>query len=120
MAYLIYLASPYSHPSEAIRNHRYFNARRFTIEALKAGTVIFSPIVYGKDMETAIGTAFEPWQKLNDSMIEICDAVWVLCDHEWKRSRGVRHELELAHKLNKPVRYFSAWGVALNDDTGHA
>lgn len=113
MAALIYLASPYSHPSEHVRNYRYFNARRVTILALKQGLAVFSPIVYGHDMETAIGTLFEPWQTLNDAMIERCDEVWVLCDLDWQKSRGVKHEIELANKLNKPVKFLNIDGKPL-------
>ena len=117
MAGLIYLASPYSHTSDAIRELRYCKARLFTIEALRAGYAIFSPIVYGMDMETAIGVSFEPWQKLNDSVIERSDEVWVLCLENWTKSRGVRHELDLANSLKKPIKFFLEWGKLLNVDT---
>ena len=116
MALLIYLASPFSHPSDAVRNHRYLEARRFTIDALLNGVAIFSPIVYGKDMETAVGTAFEPWQGLNDVMIRSCEAVWVLCLEDWIKSRGVRHEIEFAHSLSKPVYFFAPGGRKLDVD----
>lgn len=110
MASLIYLASPYSHPSEAIRTFRYLNARRVTIQLLETGFAVFSPIVYGRDMETAIGTVFEAWQILNDTMVEKCDEFYVLCDDDWKKSRGIRHELELAHKFGKPVKFMDVKG----------
>ena len=116
MAALIYLASPYSHTSTSIRHLRFLAARAFTIEALRAGYAIFSPIVYGEDMATAIGTAFEPWQVFNDTVIQKSDEVWVLCLEEWQRSRGIKHELELARDLGKPVHFFNSWGVKLNVD----
>lgn len=113
MASLIYLASPYSHPSKNVRYYRYLNARRAVIKFTQEGVAIFSPIVYGYDMETVIGTNFEPWQHLNDTMIEKCDEFWVLCDEEWKKSRGVKHEIELANKLGKPIRFFDINGNPL-------
>lgn len=113
MATLIYLASPYTHPSENVRNYRYLNARRVTVLALQRGIAVFSPIVYGRDMETAIGTDFRPWQNLNDAMIEKCDEVWVLCDDDWQKSRGVKHEIELANKLNKPIKFLDIRGNEL-------
>lgn len=116
MASLIYLASPYSHVSLAIRHRRFLSTRLFTIKALQAGHAIFSPIVYGEDMATSIGTAFEPWQTINDTVIEKCDEVWVLCLEDWKYSRGVKHELELASSLDKPIHFFTSWGVKLNVD----
>lgn len=114
MAALIYLASPYSHPSAAVREARYLAARALTIEELRLGSAIFSPIVYGKDMETAIGTAFEPWAAFNDTVIEKCDEVWVLCIEGWQQSRGIRHELEVAFRLNKTVRYLDPKGEFVN------
>jgi hypothetical protein len=110
MAALIYLASPYSHPSEAVRHFRYLNARRVTIKLLEQDVAVFSPIVYGKDMETAIGTVFEAWQVLNDTMIAKCDEVVVLCDDGWKKSRGIGHEIKLATQLGKPVRFMDVEG----------
>lgn len=117
MASLIYLASPYSHPSEAIRHHRYLAARRLSITLLQKGDAVFAPIVYGHDMETAIGTNFEPWKNLNDTMIEKCDRFWVLCLEDWQRSKGVRHELALASALDKPILYLDSLGTVLNVDT---
>lgn len=114
MAPLIYLASPFSHINPAVRQHRFEQARRFTIEGLRAGHAIFSPIVYGMDMEKEIGTAFEPWQALNDSMILASEQVWCLCLDGWSDSRGVRHELEFAHELGKHISFFSSWGNRIN------
>lgn len=116
MALLIYLASPYSHNSPAVRMHRFLEARRFAIDAIKNGVPLFSPIVYGKDMETAIGTAYEPWQGLNDAMVRSCEAVWVLCLEDWAKSRGVRHEIEFAQSLGKPVYFFQPGGGRIDVD----
>jgi len=114
MAALIYLASPFSHNSYAVRQHRFLEARRFTIEAIRAGVALFSPIVYGMDMEKEIGTNFEPWQNLNDTMIAASSEVWCLCLDGWSDSRGVRHELELALNLLKPIHFYSSFGVRIN------
>lgn len=111
---MIYLASPFSHNSHAVRQHRFLEARRFTIEALRNKVLLFSPIVYGMDMEKEIGTAFEPWQALNDDMIWNASQVWCLCLDGWADSRGVRHELEFALSLDKPIHFYRAWGVRIN------
>ena len=119
MASIIYLASPYSHNSAAVREDRYLSARRFTILQLQRGVAIFSPIVYGKDMETQIGTAFEPWANLNDSMIRACAELWVLMLDGWEKSRGIRHELQLAQDLGKPIKYLDHTGGQDNADYRH-
>jgi hypothetical protein len=105
MASLIYLASPFSNTNPAVREHRYLAARRFTIHALREGYAVFSPIVYGKDMEREIGTAFEPWQALNDAMIRRAEMFWVLRLDGWEESRGVTHEIALARTLKKTLVY---------------
>lgn len=114
MADLIYLASPFSHNSSAVRQFRFLEARRFTIEALRDCRAIFSPIVYGMDMEKEIGTAYEPWLYLNRAMLFACEEVWCLCIDGWADSRGVRYELELAQTLGKPIHFYRAWGERLN------
>ena len=105
---LIYLASPYSHKSEAVREYRFLVARYFTITALRNRQPIFSPIVYGRDMEHQIGTDYQRWQTLNDAMIRACREFWVLQIDGWEDSRGVRHELQLAKSLRKPITYLEA------------
>lgn len=114
MASLIYLASPYSHTSPAVREHRYLQARRATIDQLLKGVAIFSPIVYGKEMESQLGTHFEAWAALNDTMIHVCTEFWVLTISGWSDSRGVMHEINLAHALNKPVSYINLAGEQVN------
>lgn len=119
MAGLIYLASPFTHANPAVREHRYLLARTFTIDHLRKGLALFSPIVYGKDMESAIGTAFEPWAAFNDAVIQQCREFWVLTIDGWSASRGVKHELQLAADLGKPVVYKNMAGETLNADHRH-
>lgn len=105
MVAMIYLASPYSHPSKNVREHRYLMARGFTLWALRNSLAIFSPIVYGKDMEQQIGMNFEAWQILNDSMVKVCPQFWVLTLDGWEESKGVAHEIELARSLGRSIVY---------------
>lgn len=103
---MIYLAAPYTHINPAVREERFLQARAFTIQMLRATFPIFSPIVYGKDMEHQMGYLFENWQVLNDAMIKACECVWVLRLDGWEESRGVNHEIALARKLHKNIAYF--------------
>ena len=102
---IIYLASPYSHKSEAVREHRYLLTRLFTVKMLQLGKPIFSPIVYGKDMENQIGTDYISWKILNDAMVRMCDHFLVLRLHGWEDSKGVTYEIELAKSLGKVITY---------------
>jgi len=109
---MIYLASPYTHATEAVMLARYEAARRFTLEGLRGGIPIFSPIVYGHSMEKEIGTTFEPWAAFNDNMVASCEKFWVLKLPGWELSRGVAHELELAKRLGRIILFFEG------DDNG--
>lgn len=109
---IIYLASPYSHKSEAVREHRYLLTRHFTIKMLKLGKPIFSPIVYGKDMEKQIGTDYLSWKQLNDDMLRACAQFLVLRLPGWEDSKGVAYEIEMAKSLGLSITYVDPIPVA--------
>lgn len=109
---MIYLASPYSHPNPAVREQRYIMARIFTLWALQQPLPLFSPIVYGHEFGSQLGYVFEAWKTLNDAMIRACEQVWVLRIDGWEDSRGVKHEIEFARSLGKPIIYVDAVEVA--------
>ena len=44
---MIYLASPYWDPAPIVRHQRYRAACRATLELMRSGTTVFSPVVYG-------------------------------------------------------------------------
>lgn len=106
----IYLASPYTHPEWTVRAQRLADVAAVTERYLRAGYPVFSPIVYGDPFEWVIGTEFEHWQKLNDTMVASCAEVWVLQLPGWEESKGIAHEVKLARSLRKPVKYLTADG----------
>lgn len=106
---MIYLASPWSHPDPAIREKRYIQAREATSALLRAGKLVFSPIVYSHHMAERDGLpgGFAFWKQFNESMILRCSFLWVLTLDGWRESEGVTAEINLAAKLNKPMRCWS-------------
>jgi hypothetical protein len=44
---MIYLASSYSYPEAAVRGRRYHAACAATADLIRAGQIVFSPIVHG-------------------------------------------------------------------------
>lgn len=101
---MIYLASPYTHADPAVMTHRYEVTKLYTQHQLRMGICLFSPIVYGRAMEAAIGHKYEDWLKFNDTIILRCNYVWVLQLDGWEASRGVAHEMELAEEFSIPIR----------------
>lgn len=96
---MIYLASPYTHRDPLVMDYRYEAALMFTREQLQLGHAIFSPIVYGRQFEAAIGHTFEDWKSFNDAMLQRSAKIWVLKLDDWEMSRGVRYEIAEAQRL---------------------
>lgn len=105
MAYLVYLASPYSHNNPAVREMRYEMARIVTSNLIQEGHAVFSPIVYGKPMEKVIGTDYLSWKNLNDTILAVCSSMIVLTLDGWEDSKGIAYELKFAKGRKIPVTY---------------
>ncbi len=103
---MIYLASPYSHPSCHVRRHRFEEACRATAALLRAGVVVFSPIVHSHCLATyGLPTRWDYWQRLDREYLAMCDVVAVLTLRGWRESEGVGAEIELAREFGLPVVY---------------
>lgn len=107
MTILSYLASPYSDPNLAIREHRYHEALRVTARLLKSGQLVYSPIVHNHPIATiwSLGTSWDQWQELDKEMLRRCDKLLVLRLPGWDRSVGVGHEISIARELNLPIEH---------------
>jgi nucleoside 2-deoxyribosyltransferase len=105
---VIYLASPYSHPDPAVREERFRAACRATAALLRAGEVVFSPIVHSHSLiEFELPTAWSYWERIDRVHLERCDEVAVLMLDGWRESIGVREEIAMARALGKPVRFLA-------------
>lgn len=105
---LIYLASPWSNPDPKVRERRYLQARKATQAIIKAGKPVFSPIVYSHHIaeDGGLDGSWEFWQEFDHAMISRCSFLWVLTLDGWRESRGVTAEINLAAKLDKPMRCY--------------
>lgn len=105
---MIYLASPYSHPDEAVRLARTEAVTLKAAELFVEGKMCFSPIVHGHALHSTglnLPTDYEFWKQFNDWFIERCDKMVVYCLEDWDKSRGIIYEVKLALSLGKPVEY---------------
>lgn len=102
-----YLASPYSNPDPDIKEHRYREALRCLAHYTKIGFVIFSPIVHSYPIEIhhSLPGDWEFWKKFDHDFISNSDELWILLIDGWAASIGIRQEIVIALKLNKPVRF---------------
>lgn len=107
---MIYIASPYTHSDEAVRQFRYERARAFTAHLIGRNFIAFSPIVYAHEMaqEHSLPTDYEYWKRFNDHMMRNSVAVCLLCLEGWEESRGVTYELDFAKQINLSVFQYNA------------
>lgn len=88
---MIYLASPYSHADPAVREARYRAACRATAALLKAGLVVFSPIVHSHPLVAfALPTGWDFWERIDRAYLARCDEVVVLMLDGWEESTSGR------------------------------
>jgi nucleoside 2-deoxyribosyltransferase len=106
---MVYLASPYSHPDPAVREQRFQAVCRAVAALLRAGHVVFSPIVHCHALVPhGLPTDWAFWQRVDREHLERCDEVVVLMLDGWEVSEGVQAEIGVARALGKPVRYLAA------------
>ena len=103
----IYLATPYSHEDEKIRQRRYWVAMEITAELMKEGNIVFSPIVYTHELAKKynLPNNYEFWQNICERFIDWSDKVIVVDMPGMKESKGVEAELKYADSIGKPVEY---------------
>lgn len=102
-----YLASPYTHKSEAVRNLRAIRANEFAAQLLMAGYFVHQPIwsTHRITQYHNLPVEFEWWEEFNAAFIKASCGV-IVCDIDgWKESRGVAHEIRLAQSLGLPVLF---------------
>jgi nucleoside 2-deoxyribosyltransferase len=117
---VIYLASPYSHADPAVRKERYHATCRATAALLKAGLVVFSPIVHSHPLVAFdMPTGWDFWEPIDRAYLARCDEVVVLMLDGWQQSTGVRAEIALARGLCKPVRFLGVDEAAGSPTVAH-
>lgn len=106
-AEVIYVASPYTHPSPEVREQRYELAFRYTASLLQDSRIAFSPIVYGHEFAERgfANTDYRFWQRFNDQMLKASTVLHQLTLPGWRDSRGCAHERGLAADLGIHIEY---------------
>ena len=103
---MIYLASPYSHADAAIREERFHAACVAAAQLMRAGNVVYSPIVHSHPIALhGLPTDWRFWERHDREQLVRCDEVVVLTIDGWRESEGVQAEIRIAAEHGKPVRY---------------
>ncbi len=109
---MIYLASPYSHPEEAIRYGRFHRVCEVCAKLMDRGLHIYSPIAHTHPVAIcgSLPTGFDYWREYDMWFISRVEAVYVLMLDGWKESVGVTAEIAMARECDIPVKYLTAEG----------
>lgn len=106
---MIYVASPYSHPSAVIRHERCEIAESFAAFWVQRGKEIYCPIASWHHIAVRhnMPKDFSFWQRLDTKFLRLASELWVLMIDGWEDSVGVQWEINMARQLMIPIRYFS-------------
>ena len=107
---MIYLACPYSHPDSNVREYRFMKANQAAANLMRDGHIVYSPISHTHPIAVDGGLPLDwaYWQSVDEFYIRLCEKVIVLMLTDWKSSKGVQAEIEIARALDKPVEFMEA------------
>jgi|SRR6516225_6141863 hypothetical protein len=101
---MIYLACPYSHADLGVREHRFREACRATAALIRAGHVVFCPVVHFHALvDYGLPTDWQSWERIDREFLRRCDEVVLLKPDGWEQSEGVRAEDRVAQEFGLPV-----------------
>ncbi len=121
---LVYLANSYSSHIKDRDKAAAQRAQRRILESSvggrlkkKYGVTLILPIAVSASMSDLceFGTGFDTWADDDYTFISVCNEVWVLVAHGWDTSKGVKAEIEFAHKLCMPVYYVNSIDLSLHE-----
>lgn len=110
MRKLIYLASPYSDPSDDIRCQNYETVSKLAAKLCSEGHVVLSPITYGHTLcgFREMPTEWEFWENYCITLLEKCDEMIVYMMNGWEKSKGVTAEIKFCKENKIPITYLDS------------
>ena len=104
---LIYLASPFAHPSSAVRDARLEAVRHVCGKMIDEGRIVLSPLVYAGELAQRGFHAPQGWYAWDLQFLARADELLVLQLPGWEHSKGVLVEIAAAQARNIPIRLMS-------------
>jgi hypothetical protein len=106
---LIYLAAPYSSPSQEIVQFRVLYTNCAAAWLFKRGYFVFSPISHTHPIKECsdLGGDWAFWLAYDYAMLDKCDRLMVLTLQGWKESEGVKAEITYWRKKGRKVEYLN-------------
>lgn len=113
---LIYLASPFAHPSSAVREARLEAVRHVCGSMISKGRIVLSPLVYAGELAQRGYHAPQGWYAWDLQFLARADELLVLQLPGWEHSKGVLVEIAAAQARNLPIRLMSLDAANLPDE----
>lgn len=110
---LVYLASPYSHPSEKVKEMRYIQVTKACAWLMtQFAWNVFSPITHSHPLHAIAGVRgdWEFWKRIDTEYIEVSNRLIVFCIPGWRQSVGVTAEIKIAKSLGIRIQYLKFLG----------
>lgn len=104
---LIYLASPFAHPSATVREARLEAVRHVCGKMIDEGRIVLSPLVYAGELAQRGFHAPQGWYAWDLQFLARADELLVLQLPGWEESRGVLVEIAAAQARNISIRLMS-------------
>lgn len=104
---MIYLAGPYSHEDEEVREARFRALTAKAAELMLDGHVVFSPITHGHTIAEYhdLPKTWEWWSKQDFKFLRHCSKIMILRLDGYYDSVGVTAEIEAANMFNIPMEF---------------
>lgn len=103
---MIYVAAPFWHDSEDVREERRKKAISYSFKLTERGILNYSPLLYSEKYRKT-KTPESYWLKHGRKMVDTCDALHVLCLSGWRESAGIKGEIARAKERGIQVKYIT-------------
>jgi hypothetical protein len=104
---MIYLASPYAHPNDAVQEWRASMAARAAGILIARGHLVVSPIAHGHAIvreDTHRRISGERWYEYGFELLQRSEQLWILELEGWSESHGVQREIAIATSRGIPLK----------------
>jgi hypothetical protein len=101
---MVYIAAPYWHDDENIRNYRRRKAIEYSELLFRKGILFYSPLLYSERFAKN-KTKENYWVQHGIQMVSACQEMRVLCLDGWEDSNGIKGEIAKAESLKIPIKY---------------
>lgn len=102
-----YLASPYSHPDEAVRLARFDRVCREAAKLMQRGECVFCPIAHSHPIDLVLPTieGHSFWMGQDIPILRHAAKLKVLMLPGWDKSIGIKQEIEFCRDASIPIEY---------------